>query len=456
MATKSVITLTTAPAGTGKTYRRGPHFLLNELLPDSEQRHVSNFPLELEEWEGGRGLCAIGQKYFGLTPEVIRDRIELIPQEEINRWRDGESGPWDYFGGDYDLSGCHVAIDEIHNFCGRNAKPAIQKQWQEWLGEIRHRGARIEFITQHPQKMAKLFREEAEVLLELVKGESRRDPFFNIGMGDWYNVFARLTGKYSPAVFEQENRQNKSRFEVVNEVCFRFDTKLFECYDSFSTPVQGGKKGVVEKEPWQRMGPFKFWFTFLFNNFGNLALRFGLVVFFLWASVFGGGSKMMTYGMDYFQSYITSQATSQPVKKPQQPEESEAIRRLREKFPNARIEERKNDAPKVEGTRKSQEVPDRPLPPPVIPEESIQAVVEPWSVSAVTIEGVWFRNGEFYQIGETIDYGPYQGKKVVRVDLVRRRCVVGGDLLRLGSSNMQRLRKWAVDEIRSREQSTVQ
>src|SRR5690606_37593265 len=87
-------------------------------------------------------LC---KRFEGSDAAQWLERMQLIPPGEIERWREGQSGPWDFFA-DKDLGQAHIAIDEIHVFCGRNTAAAVRKKWQDWLGEIRHRGATVEFL----------------------------------------------------------------------------------------------------------------------------------------------------------------------------------------------------------------------------------------------------------------------------------------------------------------------
>lgn len=453
MASRSVVTLTTAPAGTGKSYRRCAHFILYELLPDTTLKHLSNFPIQFEEWgEGKAGMIAVAERRGVATRDQVLERIETIPEAETQKWLDGTSGPWDYFR-ERDLAGYHLAIDEIHNFCGKNSHVSIKKQWQTWLGELRHRGARIEFISQHPQKIAKEIRDEAEILLELVAGESRTDPWFGIGMGDWYNLKAKVTGRYTPCVYELENRQHKSRWSVRKTVKFHFEKELFEVYDSFSAPIQGGHRGEVDKEPWERMSWSKFGLWFLLRNLWSLSSRLGLVALFVWLGLFGGGAKVMAYGMEWMKQRVQSQNASTTFAEEKL---SPTMQRLREKYPEAKMSVAgkavQPQQPKVEPQVVRTPAPPKPEP---ITDEEIAKEVQPWLLVAVTSDGICFSNGEQYRIGEVVDYGPYEAKEVERIDFGRRRVVVGGVTLRLRSVGDVRLREYAVEVIRERRKSNV-
>ena len=97
---------------------------------------------------------------------------------------------------------------------------------------------------------------------------------------------------------------------------------------------------------------------------------------------------------------------------------------------------------------------EQPSPPPIT-EEEIAEVIEPWLLVAITVEAVWFNNGEQYQLGESIDYGPYEGKTVDGVDISRRRCSVGGVSVRLRSTADVRLRNHAIESIRKRRNTDI-
>ncbi len=450
MGARSVVTLTTAPAGTGKSYRRCAHFIVTELLPETELKHLSNFPIQFESWQDGngktmRGLVEICKLRSAATEDEVLDRIELIPEAEMNAWRDGISGPWNYFK-DKDLSGYHLAIDEIHNFCGLNTHREIKKKWQEWLGELRHRGARIEFISQHPQKIAKEIRQEAEILLELEAGENDKDPIFGIPMSDWYNLRAKITGKYTPCVIEVENKQIKNRWKVTQKKRVWFGAELFEVYDSFSTPVQGGSKGMLAKEPWQRLSWFRFSLWFVARNLWQLFTRFGIATVMLWLGFFGGGGRVMASAMEYMRHSV--EKPKQEVKKQRQfikaSSHEDVAGILRDVY--------RGQTPQYTSLPVASVIePHEP-----ITEEEIQEKIKPWALSAITAEGIWFANGEFYLVGEVITEGPYSGKTVERVDLNRRRVYLDSIVVRLRSISSARLREYATTLIRESRQPEIQ
>ena len=80
MAARSVITLTTAPAGSGKTYRRCAHYLINDFLPHGDGVHWSNFPVFRDV------VAQAVAKRTGAPVEAIMERIQIIPEEELKAW----------------------------------------------------------------------------------------------------------------------------------------------------------------------------------------------------------------------------------------------------------------------------------------------------------------------------------------------------------------------------------
>src|SRR5947209_537323 len=92
---------TTAPAGSGKTYRPCAHYLYEEWLPGAGRTHWSNFPVKVDELLGAYAERA------GVPVPSLQDRVKLIPAEVLATWTGDrpQSGPWDFFNG-VDLTGC--------------------------------------------------------------------------------------------------------------------------------------------------------------------------------------------------------------------------------------------------------------------------------------------------------------------------------------------------------------
>ena len=169
MAKRSTVYLTTGAAGSGKTYRRCSRFLIDEFLPHETGHIYTNYPVYANK------MAEAVYKKHKIPKEDILKRIHVIPKDQLDSWmqtydrRDADKaqGPWNYFQ-DIDINNAHIAIDEIHNFCGVSTPKHQRQKWGKWLGEIRHRGATVEFLTQSPNKLADEIKWEASVLINLV------------------------------------------------------------------------------------------------------------------------------------------------------------------------------------------------------------------------------------------------------------------------------------------------
>ena len=271
---RSVVEFTTGPPGSGKSYRRCAVYLLDELLnPDvpGPTYFWSNYPIEFDEWEGGQGLCALAKDKYGLEDWEVKERVRVFPEDVVDVWaRSADSrsisGPWDYFRREeISLAETHVAIDEIHNFCPAESSKA-NRAWNGWLGEIRHEGATIEFLTQSPHKVGKAISKHAELRRQLVTGTSRRDPFFNIAMGDWYNVLTLFGKPYQASSWQIEQRNELGRWKTTDQIPFWFRADYFEVYNSHSASHATGSAGTRQLEPYELLTKKKLAFWFLKRN----------------------------------------------------------------------------------------------------------------------------------------------------------------------------------------------
>src|SRR5689334_4537114 len=96
---RSVVAITFAPPGEGKTFSRCGRFLWREWLPSGNGVHYSNFPIRLDPWkvldaegkvvQSGPGLVALAREKLGMAEAETRRRVQVIPPEELDRWRVG-------------------------------------------------------------------------------------------------------------------------------------------------------------------------------------------------------------------------------------------------------------------------------------------------------------------------------------------------------------------------------
>jgi hypothetical protein len=258
----AVIEYTTGEAGSGKTYWRCAVFILEEILLNSTKRHISNFPIGLvpeshsmpPAYDGETFIdrfYAAASRRSGKPIEEYAGRLEMIPADVLAEWRAGESGPWEYFA-DKSIDGCHIAIDECHVVAGTNHKLGHRKKWQEWLGEIRHAGATVEFLTQSSSKVAKEIHSEAGLRRVLVSQADRTDFFSGLRIEDWWEVRAKLTGSWQ-SYFKTYEVRKIDRTEIKEKVRWVWrKPEYFKYYDSYSEASTGGKAADTRR-PWQLM-----------------------------------------------------------------------------------------------------------------------------------------------------------------------------------------------------------
>lgn len=281
----AVTEFTAAISGSGKTYRRCAHYLATEFLPMRLGKIWTNFPIHIDQM-----VADVVEHNPQLVAVDIKDRIKCIPDEVLRTWRDYKSGPWDYFHAE-DLEGDRIALDELHNYVPASAPREYVKKWQEFLGEIRHRGCEFEGLSQYDTKVHVAIRNEAGLKRDLFNCEQRRDPFFQILMADWYNLRAKFfTGQYTSSVFEYEYVPVQGRWKIQHTLKFRFEPRFFALYDSFSTPVAGGKKASGPRLPWIEKTKPQLVLWFLRRNWFHVAWRLVVVVLVFWLCFFGGAS----------------------------------------------------------------------------------------------------------------------------------------------------------------------
>ena len=261
--TKEVISLTTGLPGAGKTYARGVCFVL-EFLRDEPGVYYSNLPLKVERFV----------EHFGAEKEdEIRSRIQFIPEEVEATWRDGSSGPWEYFG-ETDLRNAWIALDEAHTMCGAKHPKPHKRLWQEFCGELRHRGCQLELITQSQKKLAQEVSVDIAVWREIISGETVPDDVFRIPWGDWWQLKAAYVGKYVGTVVQETSRQGaQAKWKTIERRVWDLQPDLFGYYDSFAAPKGGGIAGK-KVEPWERLNRVailwwfwrRHWHHLLFKN----------------------------------------------------------------------------------------------------------------------------------------------------------------------------------------------
>lgn len=275
MSSRSVVTFTSGVSGSGKTYYRCAAFLVEEWLPLHDGVLISNYPINVENLV----------RDFG---EEVRKRIEIIPDAILKEWREGRSGPWDYLR-DRNIQGCHIAIDEIHNYCPKTADAKIRKKWMQFVGELRHTGATVEFLSQNEGKVAKELIAEAEIRYEIINGENFKLPILGYRMGDLYEFRAKLLGKYICPSFCREYTQASGDWVLQDEKTFYRLPKYFEYYNSYNAPSHGLAEGRrSELRPWEKYSWPMLFLWFLMTYYIRIGFHICCISVFAWAFFFGG------------------------------------------------------------------------------------------------------------------------------------------------------------------------
>ncbi len=453
MDLRAVVIITTAPAGSGKSYLRAARFLINEFLPEREGVHWSNFPLgevpehhtTPPEFSGETFADRIARRVAANTRRPVSefsDRVRIIPDHELSMWREGRSGPWEFFE-HVDIANAHIAIDEVHNYCSpKQAKP-IRLQWQKWLGEIRHRGATAELISQHENKIATELIDEAGAKLSIVNCEDERDPYFGITCADWYEVRAKyLTGEYRAAMKIVEKRDVDGKWKPNTCIKYQRDPDYFQFYDSFSSPNSG--QGVGVKAPdkaWQRYGRMRFALWFINRNAYRLASRLAVVVLGTWVC-FGGGGKL---AIETFIEKFNQLSSAQMQKQSNTQAPGVQMTTPADTHAQTKPDNRPTD---LEEARAIQQQATKPVTQPSQQQTTRQTSTvqnDPFALVLLTNDACVLRNGMSLTVGDVIDGGPKDGKRIQSIDF-RRRLVrlEDGSTIRMGvyvPSAIDRLRQ---------------
>lgn len=341
-------------------------------------------------------------------------------------------GPWEYFQGQA-LDGAYICIDEIHNFCGTMHSHKVQKQWSAWLGEIRHTGAAaVEFLSQSPHKIGKTLHAEASQTAMLTRSDLRRDPWFRILLGDWYELRAMVTGKYNAGVWREEFMRHGSRNVRQLARVFRFEPAYFELYDSYSRPEGGGGGAATSppKQEFEERSPAGLVWWFVRRNAWSLFSRLALVFVFIWF-VSHPSAVWKTWAGCFRVAPKSAAAQPGGQVKPAAGKRAEPDDGMRSILVN------KPAGGFTEGTPEQKEIARLQT-----ELEDLQAVYakaaaeleRSYAVVLITPDEVQFRDGYSYKVGETVDHGPYEGQWIVRVDWERRYAVMSsGVALRMGT-----------------------
>lgn len=453
---ESTVVLTTGVAGTGKTYRRAAVEIFRFLL-EQNGNYWSNFPFYADR------IARECSQRTGEPSEKYLRRLKAIPKAELDSWElsfiDRRSahlcrGPFTYFkpvpyelwengdtsslphgwaGKDYpdtvvkfidengqpmagiDLTGSHIAIDECHNFCkASGSTPKHQRElWGAWLGEIRHIGATVEFLTQSPHKLANEIVNEAEVRIDLLNVEAERDPFFKIRMADWYELKAAFSGKYEAKVQLLEKRCIDGRWTNQHSEFFTRDPFYFQFYNSYNKPQAGGVNAPAKLHEFQKRSKLSLFGWFLKRNLYPVGSRVSLATFVIWVCFLGGGKFLFNKFVGGLQQVtkvnsVVPEKTTPPADIPVPP-----------KVPAKKVAD--VVPPKMPASLQAEK---KVAPPVIVKPKFFIVMLTPVSVS--------FNDRNVYTVGETIGAGPLKGQRILRIDFKRRRLYTDKTAVLLG------------------------
>ena len=301
---ESTIKFKTGKPGAGKTYISAGRHTIEYLVETARKKdissgketivgkHISNLPLncELIAKEVTRIINkkAKLENYFETTYEEQMERILLIPRDYLKEWVLGTSGPWELFkemSENNELFNCHIAIDECHVFFNNVNRDIISK-WDNWLAEIRHKGATIEFITQYPRRVPEVVRSRAGIRVYIENMELvSRDPLFRIRLFDWYQLQGKFFRYYSPAIFVSEYIATDNGFSRTPDFKkkYRIDKYYFKFYDTHSASLDEKRKEEKQLKklyPYQEKTHFQLVLWFLNRNWFQFSTR-GFVLWFI-------------------------------------------------------------------------------------------------------------------------------------------------------------------------------
>lgn len=470
----SIVQLTTGPPGTGKSYARVSLFLITEFLPDRSGRFFTNVnlgrvpadhPFKPEPWEDAQGrtrphmsfirrICNEAAKRYGGSPNDYCKRVRRIPPVLCAQWRKAKAkgGPWDFFR-KIDMTASHIQLDEIHNYCPKNGERDRPTAWMDWLGEIRHAGCTVEFMTQFVHEMNPKLLNKCAFRRTLTDTSDLRDPFLRIPVADWLEVRALWTGKYDKATAVTEKVRLDETFRITHQFKFRFKGEYFAFYNSHEKPQKGGKGGKEDQRQFEkRSKPGVLWWFYKRHPW-PLTSRALVAAAAVWLLLLGGGKQIFGWYLEYGITAMAGEqnvSPSQPIEQVhEQDEEPEALtlappasaspsgdassaQVLAAVSPQR--EPTEDDISEIKALREQLAALEASR------EEYIQQAEELASkrragmaVVMITHDEVTFRNGYSYRVGEVIDYGDYEGSTVTAINYSRRAVTIDENIiLRMG------------------------
>lgn len=336
------VILTSGLHGAGKTYARCACYLGDDYLPNEIGAVWTNFPVNIEK------MVSYVVKNHGGDSESIRARIRVIDESVLKQWRQGVSGPWEYFGsrpseperlslwagsyypgvvtasGNVSMENDLISLDEAHKYIGafthqsnsddKREKGQKLQKWMEFMGEIRHRGARIELITQAPDKMHPVAEMEYGARIEITNAENFRIPLLHIPYGDFLEIVSSVLRKHVSWVYETEYVKYRRKEVVNHERVWFLDPRKYELYDSYSAPEKGQESSEGKVRRQYEKGFISTLVWFIRRNYPTVVPAMLVVMFALWLGLGGGFAKVLAGTVNVIQQKVQERGNSLVVK----------------------------------------------------------------------------------------------------------------------------------------------
>jgi len=223
------------------------------------------------------------------------------------------------------VSGTHIAIDEAHLYIPSAENVEKRRAWRNWLREIGHHGATVEFITQNLEGLDKQVDKISELRYTISSRVSDLDFLLRIPMADWYELKGGLCGEWRPWIQQFEKRRVDKGWSNAARKMAELRPEFFELYESFSRPqAEEGDGGeavhVVEHEFQRRSFPSLLWW-FIRRHFERLFAAVAVLCLGVWMC-FGGGVPLV---LMWFLSFVKQFTNSEASAAPEQVEQVESV-----------------------------------------------------------------------------------------------------------------------------------
>ncbi|QQE10821.1 hypothetical protein JD969_15120 [Planctomycetota bacterium] len=434
---EEVILYTTGTPGSGKTFYRCARYLVDHVLPDTDMYFISNYPIgrvdegttHVPNYEGERYIDRIAKYVAKKTKkpeEEYLNRLEVIPEDELDKWKTGHSGPWLYFA-DREFEDVYLALDEIHEYCGRHHDAQHRKKWQNWISQIRHEGVgHFEFVTQSPEKVAKEMGWDTGIRMRVIGCGDLKDRLFGIKWLYWWELFAMISGHYIKTSLLLTQKKDDRTWRTIDVEKIKLDSFYFQFYDTHSKSGNKKQAKSAKKYEYQKRTKLGLLWWFIKKNLKPLSIRVFVLAVLWWLSFGGGVSWMMdTVHMRLYKVMGMEPPGKKEVLTPEQKVEREVSEKVdvKTKRMNATIESLKLQLEQESESRLEFEGYLRGL-------SQVMAIGEGYVV---------FRDGGLYSEGDLIETGYYDGKRIKAIEFKKRVCRLDdGTVLRLFGDRLRR------------------